>query len=302
MMAHDLIISYAKKDKPIADAACARLEAAGIRCWIAPRDIQPGMEWGAAIMSAIESTQVLVLIFSRSSNVSKQVLREVEGAVRNDKVIIPFRTEEFEPSKSMEYYLSVPHWLDALTPPLEAHIDRLVATLRGILYPEDERLPSDPGIAHPRVSEATLRAMCWDGRGRWQFHPMEVMGVRAEKDHLEITNRVTFHYHARVVLDQRLTGDFSSELVIQGRYCDLQMVAADGEDRVLYANPSAQGIDTDAVHTYRVNRRAGKVEFRLAEDRVLRHDSYLADAGMDCYLSIAFRAGESFRLYFWSIR
>jgi hypothetical protein len=39
----------ADKDKSWADAACAVLERHLIRCWIAPRDITPGDEWGAAI-------------------------------------------------------------------------------------------------------------------------------------------------------------------------------------------------------------------------------------------------------------
>ena len=41
-MAHDVFISYSSKDKPVADAACATFEAAGMRCWIAPRDVPPG--------------------------------------------------------------------------------------------------------------------------------------------------------------------------------------------------------------------------------------------------------------------
>jgi TIR domain len=35
MMAFDVFISYSSKDKTTADATCASLENAGIRCWIA---------------------------------------------------------------------------------------------------------------------------------------------------------------------------------------------------------------------------------------------------------------------------
>jgi hypothetical protein len=38
-MAHDVFTSYAAKDKATADAVCATLEARGIGCRIAPRDI-----------------------------------------------------------------------------------------------------------------------------------------------------------------------------------------------------------------------------------------------------------------------
>lgn len=52
-MAYDVFISYASKDKIIADAVYARLEASAIRCWIAPRDITPGTSYGEAIIEAI---------------------------------------------------------------------------------------------------------------------------------------------------------------------------------------------------------------------------------------------------------
>ena len=49
-MAHDVFISYSSHDKPTADAICARLESSGLRCWITPRDVLPGMEWAEAII------------------------------------------------------------------------------------------------------------------------------------------------------------------------------------------------------------------------------------------------------------
>ena len=116
-MAHDIVISYSSQDKAIADAVCARIENRGIRCWIAPRDVLPGEEWGKAIIVAIENCRAVVVIFSSNSNESGQVLREVERAVHNNKIIIPFRIEDVMPSKSMQLFLSVHHWLDAITPP-----------------------------------------------------------------------------------------------------------------------------------------------------------------------------------------
>jgi len=125
---YDVFLSYSKEDKPIADAACANLEARRLRCWIAPRDILPGVNWGEAIIDAIRESRLLVLIFSASSNASPQVMREVERAVNKGMPIIPFRIEDVHTSKAMEYLISTPHWLDALTPPLEKHLDRLGET------------------------------------------------------------------------------------------------------------------------------------------------------------------------------
>jgi hypothetical protein len=69
-MIYDVFISHSTRDKTAADAACAALEASGIRCWIAPRDITPGAEWGEAIIKAINQCRVMVLIFSANANES----------------------------------------------------------------------------------------------------------------------------------------------------------------------------------------------------------------------------------------
>jgi hypothetical protein len=132
-MEFDAFISYASADKTAADAACAVLEAAGIRCWVAPRDISPGREFAAAIIDAIDRSRVMVLIFSSSANDSPQVRREIERAASKGVAIIPVRIEKVVPTKSMEYYLGDIHWLDAMTPPIERHLQQLAVTIKALL-------------------------------------------------------------------------------------------------------------------------------------------------------------------------
>ena len=125
-MAHDVFISYSSKDKLAADAVCASLEAAKIRCWIAPRDILPGLDWAESIEGAITKSKLLILIFSSYSNNSKQIAREISLAFNSEVTVIPFRIEDIEPKGAMKYYLLNTHWQDALTKPLENHIKKLV--------------------------------------------------------------------------------------------------------------------------------------------------------------------------------
>lgn len=132
-MAHDVFISYSLKDKPIADAACVVLETSGIRCWIAPRDIVPGRDWGGSIMEAIRGCRAMVLIFSENANTSAQIKREVERAINKGIPVIPFRIEDVAPSDTLEYFISTPHWLDAFTPPLEPHLAYLAEVARQIV-------------------------------------------------------------------------------------------------------------------------------------------------------------------------
>lgn len=156
-MAHEVFISHSSEDKVIADAVTAALEQAGIRCWIAPRDIRAGDSWGGAIVSAIESSKVMVVIFSARSNDSKQVMREVERAVQHDVVVVPFRIEDVKPSKDMEYFLSATHWLDAITPATDKHLAALVETSISILdrSEEDSEKRVKPNIAAHLNSSAS---------------------------------------------------------------------------------------------------------------------------------------------------
>ena len=132
-MAHDVFISHSSKDKVYADAVCAKLESEGIRCWIAPRDILPGMAWGAAIVEAIETSHLMVLLFSSNANASPQIEREVERALNKEVTIIPLRIESVIPGKSLEYFLGTPHWLDAVTPPFEQHLEYIAQTVKALL-------------------------------------------------------------------------------------------------------------------------------------------------------------------------
>jgi TIR domain len=132
-MPYDVFISHSSQDKPIADAVCAGLEQKGIRCWIAPRDIQPGTDWGESIIQGIHMSRALVLVFTAHANASLHIRREVERAVQRGITVIPLRVEDILPEGSLEYNLSTVHWLDALTPPLEDHINRLAETVCLIL-------------------------------------------------------------------------------------------------------------------------------------------------------------------------
>jgi hypothetical protein len=142
-IAHDVFISYAFEDKPVADAVCASLEAHGVRCWIAPRDILPGSDWSAAIIDAIEGARVMVLVFSQNANASPQIIREVERAVSKGLTIMPLRIEDVLPARNLEYFLGTPHWLDAISPPLENHLEYLAETVQFLLE-RGERPPAQP--------------------------------------------------------------------------------------------------------------------------------------------------------------
>lgn len=186
-MAHDVFISYAKENKVVADAMCAILEQRQIRCWIAPRDVLPGQAYSEAIVEALGQVQVLVLLFSSFANTSPQVAREVERAVAKRVAILPFRLEDVPLSKHMEYFISTPHWLDALAPPHEHHFARLGDAIEALLAQRQGKTPPPlsrwPGARLPQsetlsgwntrrtitaLSLAAFLAVAVFGYSRWQ--------------------------------------------------------------------------------------------------------------------------------------
>ena len=155
-MAHDVFVSYSVKDKATADAICASLEANGIRVWIAPRDVMPGSDWGESIIDAIHVSKVMILVFSANSNASPQIKREIERAVNKGVTVVPFRIDDVLPSKTLEYFISTQHWLDAFTPPLEKHLDNLVGILRSIISKKGETL-AEPHLKPDPQEEEVVR-------------------------------------------------------------------------------------------------------------------------------------------------
>lgn len=129
-MKRTAFISHSSKDKAVAEGVCNFLERNGISCWIAPRDVTPGKNYGVVIVDAIDECGVFVIILTGESNKSGQVVREVERAASANSVIIPLRVELVQPSRDLEFYVSSSHWLDASEKPLEKHLDSLVDAIR----------------------------------------------------------------------------------------------------------------------------------------------------------------------------
>lgn len=103
---YDVFVSHSAKDKVLADAIVNRLETDKTRCWVAPRDIHPGETWAGGIMNGIQRCKVFLLIVTDNSNSSRQVLNEVERAVHNDLIILPFRMETVTVGNDLEFFIS----------------------------------------------------------------------------------------------------------------------------------------------------------------------------------------------------
>lgn len=135
------------------------LESNGVRCWIAPRDVTPGLEWSECIIEAIKECRIMILVFTTHANDSSQIRREVERAVNHGVVILPLRVEDVIPGSALEFFIGNVHWLDALTPPLETHLRSLAGTVKILLVRMQSRdvpqsaMPAMPTAVAPPKSE-----------------------------------------------------------------------------------------------------------------------------------------------------
>lgn len=166
-MAHDVFISYSSTDQNAALAVLHGLESAGLRCWIAPRDIEPGAIWAQSIMEGITGCRVLVVVFSANANRSPHVINEVDAAVRKGVIIVPFRIEDVLPDGAMEYHLRTRHWLDALTPDLEQHTAQLAQQVTAVL--EAHKVPGPTPTPPPRPMPRDLPRPGQRQQRRWQL-------------------------------------------------------------------------------------------------------------------------------------
>lgn len=129
-MGGHVFISHSAQNAQIANTICQILEQEGIRCWIAPRDIQGGDQWATAIVQAVKDACLMVLLFSSETAQSTEVLKELRLAANHRIGVLPVRLEEVRPVNEFEYELCTRQWLDVFPPPLEKYVGSLIAAVR----------------------------------------------------------------------------------------------------------------------------------------------------------------------------
>src|SRR5450631_2026802 len=144
-----LFVSYVAENRASALEIVDELERRGTRCWIAPRDVRPGMSFDDEIAAAIEASQALLLIFSDICNDSEYIRREVTVAGESRKTVIVFRIEDVQPRKGLRVRLSDLHWVDGFIS-RERALDEVIKTVSqavpaaGLRAPQAAPIPRAP--------------------------------------------------------------------------------------------------------------------------------------------------------------
>src|SRR6218665_1699858 len=108
-----VFISHHSSQVALARALKARVEAAGMRGWMAADDIIPGPAFEEAIVAQMARSDGIVLLFSGTSDQSRHVKRELILAEDNGKPVYPVRLENILPQK-LAYWLQDYQWIDWL--------------------------------------------------------------------------------------------------------------------------------------------------------------------------------------------
>jgi TIR domain len=107
-----IFVSYASQDVELAEALVRTLEQQGFRCWIAPRDVDPGTLYADAIIAGINQSTAFVLILSESAVASRHVGKELERASSKRKPILVLRMDKTPLTRAFEYFLSESQWIE----------------------------------------------------------------------------------------------------------------------------------------------------------------------------------------------
>lgn len=106
MQKKDVFISYKAEELEYAKWVESILEDAGISCWMAPACIPGGSSYASEIPQAIRQTSVFVLVLSSQAQLSRWVSREVDIAINEGKIIMPFMIENCKLKDDFAFYLT----------------------------------------------------------------------------------------------------------------------------------------------------------------------------------------------------
>src|ERR1700733_8455674 len=149
-----MFISSSSKDQDIAETICKALESRGQNCWISCRDVRAGDNFQEAIVRALRTAKVMLLVLNSNANNSDEIKKELVLAGRHHVTVVPVRVEDVVPNDAFSYELATRQWVD-LFQDWETQIEQLVSQVEQILpgAPGEGRMAPPPG---PKPAKKSL--------------------------------------------------------------------------------------------------------------------------------------------------
>ncbi|HTU10134.1 MAG TPA: TIR domain-containing protein [Allosphingosinicella sp.] len=148
-MTGHVFISHGSENRDEANDLVAFIEAKGVKCWIAPRDVRPGIDYSEELQAAIENAAAFVVLVTDHSNRSPYVRAETEMAFSSHKPIFPIRHADIKPAAGLALFLKIRHWTDAYGKRRDEAMDRLALELQTVVGVTPTPAPAPAPIPAP---------------------------------------------------------------------------------------------------------------------------------------------------------
>lgn len=94
MLLDTIFFSYSRDDSEFVLTLAKNLRQSGANIWLDQLDIKPGTRWDKSIEAALKNSSTLLVILSKNSVESTNVMDEVSFALEENKTVVPVLLEE----------------------------------------------------------------------------------------------------------------------------------------------------------------------------------------------------------------
>lgn len=139
----EVFISHTTADKAVADSIVQYLEKHGVSCFIAPRDIEGGVNYAKRLVKALEECLLVLLVASEKTNESDHVLNEVDIMIEKKIPVLPVFIEEYELNDELRYYIGRKQRIMAVENEFSTYLPAILSAVEERLPKKEKAEPAD---------------------------------------------------------------------------------------------------------------------------------------------------------------
>lgn len=199
-----VFISYSSKDVDIANGIVNKLQMAGIRSWIAPRDIPIGSDYTAAIPEGIERCPFYLVLLSHNSIASLFVKKEMVHAVNQNRYILPLLLDRDIAVEKIVFLLNNvqfrPYYENQ-----EAVLDEVIGVIQSRRGPAPVTRFEASSVFRSKIGHERMRPYPYSGAAK--FEPLTPYAPSAEERFSEAKIFIGQGYYKEAIVPLTIAAD-----------------------------------------------------------------------------------------------
>ena len=162
-MSAEVFVSYSSQDHAQVSKIIERLRKAGVSVWMDEGGIDAATLWSEAIVEAINESKVLIMMVSKHSTDSANVVKEVMLASESSKTILPVYLEPADIPTRLKYQLTGIQHSEAYSLAPDELLDELLRGLakNGVTVPGYEMSNASASSQSPSHKKRRGRQAQW---------------------------------------------------------------------------------------------------------------------------------------------